>query len=332
MSLFHSSSSSSLSLGVALAWTALASPVSAEPTPSADERHQLAVKALHEGEVEVAEAHLTALWAVEQSARVACDLGLSLSLLERWPSAAAMMERCVDLAGSRAGERTRAAHRTAMEKVQRVDVVTNPDGAAVAVSGAARGERSLYVAPGPYELVVSHPGYITATRELTAVAGGQTTYDITLERGPVAPASGPGEPIAGPSPELPPQDSSGGLDYSVRNWVVVGAGVVALGSFVAAAVFNSKASSSEGRWHELGGDRCEPTSSEPSCLEANDVWSDWRRQGTTRDVFLGVGVGAAALGVVAYLLWPEPSPKAGWLTQGPRVGAGGGQWVVSGSF
>ncbi|MBX3181129.1 MAG: PEGA domain-containing protein [Polyangiaceae bacterium] len=287
------------------------------------------MKALHDGEVEQAEARLTALWAVEKSARVACDLGLSLSLLEKWPSAAAMMERCVDLAGSRAGERIRATHRTVMEKVQRVDVVVNPDDAEVTVSGAERGERSLYLAPGPYELVVSYPRYITATRKLTAVAGSQTTYDITLERDPSAPAaSEPGEL----EPERPPEPLQEEPDYSVRNWVVIGAGVVAVGSFVVATLFNASASSASDRWDELGGDRCRTGDRQPNCLEASGVWSDWRSDSSTRNVFLGVGVGAAALGVVAYLLWPEPTPRTGGLTHEFSVGSEGGQWIVSGGF
>ncbi len=308
---------------------ARAEPAQAEPA-NADELHRRASEAFRAGDFAKAEAHLTTLWGMERSARAACDLGLTLSKREDWARAAAMMEHCMGLAGARAGERTRAAHRAAMEQVQRLDVVTKPDGAEISVSGAARGDKSLYLAPGPYELVVSHPGYVTVTRQLTAVAGERATHELTLERDPAAPtASAP--PASEPEvPEVAP--SEGGPDYTTRNLVVLGAGVVAVGSFVTAVIFNAKAYSASDEWKQLGGESCRAGSSQANCREAAHVADDWKGHRSTRNVFLGVGAGFAVLGAAAYLLWPEPAPKSGWLTHEFNVGAGGGQWVVSASF
>ncbi|MBX3182450.1 MAG: PEGA domain-containing protein [Polyangiaceae bacterium] len=319
-------------LAAALVLGALAVPTSAGAEQiTTDELHRLASEAYRAGDYAKAEDYLTSLWGTERSIRAACDLGQTLSKREEWARAAAMMDHCASLAGERISERTRAARRAVMERVQRLDIVTKPDGAEVSVSGAARGEKSFYVAPGPYELVVSHPGYLTVTRQLTAAAGERATHELILERDPsvaVAPELTGAEPEVVPEP-MPPEE---GPDYTARNLVVLGAGVLAAGSLAVAIVFNASAASERDRWEELGGESCGPANRQVRCLEAPGAAADWESDRNTRNVFLGVGAGFAVLGAAAYLLWPEPTRSAARFEHGFSVAAGGGQWTISGRF
>lgn len=298
----------------------------------ADGLHKQATAALRKGDVPKAEELLKALWAIEQTARVACDYGQVLVLGEKWPEAARMLASCTRLL-KQPVPRVSKLLEDANAKVYRLVVETTPKDAFLTVDGETVSERELFLRPGVHELVVSADGYDAERVLLDGAPGASESRSVTLEVHADPPSAPSAALTASPTstnepPTVPPDEPS----YTTRNVIVVGAAALAAGAMVGGLVFNGEASSKEDEWNGLGGERaCEDTLS-ATCREATQVAQDWDSARTNRTLFLGLGAGLAVTSVAVFLLWPEPKrDQARWLP-GLAVDSRGSSLFVKGKF
>jgi hypothetical protein len=108
----------------------------------------------------------------------------------------------------------------AARALARVAVVSEPPGAVVVVDGDEVGAapREIELGAGEHELVVRSPGYLAATRRVTAVAGVHERIEVRLV--PLARASSPAR---------------------VVGWVGIAAGVAAIGAGIALFAIDGQA-------------------------------------------------------------------------------------------
>ena len=153
------------------------------------------------------------------------DLALWMGDATTGTVAAWVQERC-DICGLAAASEKMdltasalAAKLTAAERAPaRVSLVADPPGASVFVDGVEVGPapRELELAAGKHELVLRAPGYLAATRSVTAIAGVQERLELRLLR------------AGGTSPAR------------VVGWIGVGAGAAALAAGIALLAINGQ--------------------------------------------------------------------------------------------
>jgi hypothetical protein len=222
-------------------------------------------------------------------------------------------------------------------QLQRLTIEVDTDGAEIVVEGTELGRSPLpfawYVAPGPYDLGVSKPGFQSVTRAGLAQAGKAEHLRIELEPSaadgpPPAPPAARSAPPAGP--DMPPPARHGG----VNPWLIAGGATLSAAGLATGVAFSVLANDNAGKAEDLAEDipsgrncRSDPPSPCPAiqrALEAHDRQVNYAVVGYTAG-------GALAVLTIVYALWLAPEetdePKAAVVVDGERAGI-----VVSGSF
>lgn len=70
------------------------------------------------------------------------------------------------------------------KKMAKLRANIDPAGAAIEIAGVAKGDATgaLWVAPGKYEVVASHPGYDEKTAQVELIAGQETSIALQLDK------------------------------------------------------------------------------------------------------------------------------------------------------
>jgi hypothetical protein len=171
------------------------------------------------------------------------------------------------------------------------------EGATIRIDGQVVGRsplgEPLRLSPGEHQIEVTLDGYEPARVNARLVPRDETTRKITLQQHAPEPA-----PAAQPEPTAPsPLPDRGSSTLSAAGWVTVGTGAILL---TGGAVTGIWALSVDGDLK----DQC----ASDHCPDANSA--DIDRLGTlTTHVLLGVGLTAAAAGVVMLLLDPPSSEQ-----------------------
>lgn len=278
-----------------------------------------------------------ALWAIERSARVACNLGqIYFTKKEAFLKAAELLDGCRELAGELKPKQS-ALVEQAMARVIKVELKVTPSEHNVAIDGSGQAHKpAYYLEPGMHELLISAPGYVEQTVLIDAPGGTTERRSVELERRPDAlPPDTPGKATPEPPSEASAQGASAPAPakddpYLARNIVVVVGGVLAVGSvglsFMFRAQGNSKLEELDGL--DLSPGDCSGAAPSPSCARADSLSSDADAAATRSDVFLGVGVGLGVATIATYLLWPDATPSR-TSARGLRLVASPGRSFIS---
>ncbi len=290
-----------------------------------------------------AEELLSASWAVKQSFDTAALLGQSELELGKHRAAAEHLDYALRVFPNTspapdAKERMTAALKEAQKRVFTLTLSVRPDGAEITVDGKSLG-RSPLTAPlfldvGPHDLAVKLAGHTTAERRFTATAGGSDTFEFELaeEQRPIpSGASGQG---AAPGATQPDDGGRTGRDERsmVPVYVASGFALVGVGVGVGFALrSNNKASDRDSALSQLpSNSACANGSGDADLCDRIQELEDQRTSARTV-AYVGFGVaGAAALGAVAYLVWPSSSQTTASVT--PLVGQNAAGFVFSGSY
>ncbi|MGE0325382.1 MAG: hypothetical protein AB7K71_07105 [Polyangiaceae bacterium] len=277
-----------------------------------------------EGKLDDAVKAYEALWAIEQSARVACNLGqIYFSQKEAYVKAAELLDRCQQLADTPLKPKQAAFIKEALGRVTKVELTVEPGEYNVSIDGSNQSPKpAYYLEPGMHEFVVSAPGYVEQ-RVLVDSAGGSTERrSVSLELRGDPPAAGPASgPKATTPPDQPPVDGTEHDPYLTRNIVVVTGGVLAVGSVALSFVFRGQANSKldELDGLKLGAGECSGQSS-TRCSQASSLSADADSAATRSDVFMGVGIGLGVATIATFLLWPDQAQSKA-STRGLRIAA-----------
>lgn len=275
-----------------------AAPVrAAEPDARAQARalSQEGARHYNRGEYEAALEKFREAYRTFANPRILFNLGQVQRDLGRPVEAIESFERFLAEAGDAPAPARAAAGKWLEElrtRVATVEVSCGLDGAEVTLDGQSHGQtplpRPLTVMPGPHQLLVEKPGFVTFAARLNAERGARTSVEARLE--PVPPPAPPAPaPVVRPAPPAPEPPR-----WSVARKIGVGLAGAGVASAATGLFFGSKA---RGEAQQIA-DRCNG-----GCM-ASDVHDlDQRRQSHGRTQWILLGAGAAALvgGTVLFL-------------------------------
>jgi PEGA domain len=130
---------------------------------------------------------------IERTPRVLAQLGLAEQAVGQWVSAESDLKAALEAKKDRWIEKNRGALNDALhivgDHLGSIEVWGSPDGAEVLVDGAMVGTLPasglVRVPVGKVSLLVRHPGYAEATREVDVIKGGVNRESINLHMIPV---------------------------------------------------------------------------------------------------------------------------------------------------
>jgi len=180
----------------------------------------------------------------------------------------------------------------AQKGIQQITVLSTPAGATVDIDQQALGVTPLTVElrPGAHHLLLTLRGFADAAHSFTLEAPSPMDLSFELEAAPNAHPVG----VVRPNPLAPSKDA--GRRFGVVPWIVLGAGVAALG---AAAVFEVRRRSAQ---NAALADKTQLATQED--LDARN-----NRQTTAR-VFLGVGGVLTVTGSLLLVFEPPSMPQS----------------------
>lgn len=357
------SSRSSIPFGVLLALT-LSAPAHAQSTAADSDRANLLFKkgkaALNDGKYSDALRIYTEAWRLKQSPDIAANLAQAESELGKHRDAAEHFAFALaHLLPSSTDEQKRALSDgldAEKKEVGTLHVTLEPADAALSVDGAPvtlPTSGDIFVEPGEHRCSVTHEGYDPEQPPVHVSKGGSQVLWIKLN-----PVGGPAVPASPPSPESnatsmsattsnPPGTADGGA-ASGRSLVpaLVGGGIAVAG--IAAGIgFLLSGNSHRDKANDLatrisGQNGCSSgsiyTADCAALHDENQSGASARRLETVSFAVAGV----AAVGTVAYLLWPRRadalsgraagSGKFGGLAPSVEVVRGVGTVGISGRF
>jgi tetratricopeptide (TPR) repeat protein len=263
----------------------------APPALAAETAKQRAAKLLDEGVAQFEEGRTAEAYASFQaaydlfpSAKILLNMGQALKVLGRDAEAAQAYERfLVEMSalpevGDRRVTLARAGIAEILPRIGRLRLAVQPPDALVSVDGKALGPasklRTIYLAVGDHQVVVSSAGFVEKSVSVAATAGNFEQLDLALE--------------ALPAPLVPPVVSEAPPPPRRRwTWVAAGASAALLGAGVGFGLHVSAL------WDEYN------TTDSP---ERHDALRPriQREQTVANVLFVTAGVAAAAAGVLYF--------------------------------
>lgn len=206
----------------------------------------------------------------------------------------------------------------------RVDVSGAPQGPAplVSLDGVARPEctSGCRVNPGPH-LLVARTERAVAEEQLHVAEGERQVLELVFS--PLAAPQPSESQLAAPETRAAPHAASRARPIPLTTWI---AGGVSLAGLTAGAVLGVSAVSQRNDLREGCAPHC-------STSDVDQV----RREAVLANVAFGVGVSAAALAVVSYVMSPTPRPGAAAarrlsVAAAPDADGRGGRFTLGGQF
>lgn len=276
-------------------------------------------------------------WALKKSYDIAALLGQTELELGKFRDAAehlaASLESYPPTGKQDARRRIEELFRKAKQRVAKVSVAADKDGAELLLDGKVIGRsplgQAIFVEPGLHELEARLEGHETARAELDAKAGAEASVTLAMKASSPAPAKAlPGNGRAGdgasgsrPGSERPGAAGETGQSDSAPAGkpslvpAMIGGGV-AIAGLGAALVFRAKASSADDDASAAaaklpGGNPCGAgTSFATECAElerANEDFDKYRNWSTAGFITFGAGAAFTA----GYLIWRGTRPERG---------------------
>lgn len=267
-----------------------------------------------------------------RSARSAGQLGLAEQALGRWEDAERHVGEAVRAAQDPWVIKNRGPLEKALAIIQdhlgRIEVIGDPEGAEVMVSGRPAGKlplgEAVRVSAGQVDVDVRAPGYVSAQRNVTIVGGQYQKVVIHLvkESAPVAVAVSPG-PAATPvpvSPVMPPGPSASPAPADAESgpstarvalkWSTAGLAAVGLGTGIVATVMHSHNVSQFGnhgcRIRDGAGVLQSTGDADPTCQSLLDSYKTDQTVAIAGYVTAGV---FATVSLVLFLTEPSSAPR-----------------------
>jgi hypothetical protein len=317
---------------------AVAVPAAAEPPKPAtgaagikqkdhaDDLFDQAGDARDAGRFADAERLLLEAWSLKQTHDVAANLGLVQLKLGKLPEAAQHLAWALQHFPPSESAKARKALgqelATVRAKIGALRIQPSVEGADVTVNGQLVDATALadevFVQPGTVTVTASRPGYLTASQTLTVTADAETQR-VSLVLVPRGDQSNKRSVVPG----------------AVLGGVAGAALVTGIGLTVGGAIKHAS-STSLGQAITQAHHSCvtNALNFDPQC---DALASTTSTADTLNHVGIGVlvGAGAAAVGSVAYFLWPESKPSArpaGGIHVAPTVSTSGGGILFSGAF
>jgi hypothetical protein len=287
----------------------------------ADELFDLGAAAYHAGRYAEAEEKLSQAWALKKTHDIAGNLGVVEFKLGKHPQAAQHITWALQHFPPTESGQARRGYEQLLDKARAESAVlriqVNVDGAEISVNDRSVDPGEVFVEPGTASLVVRRAGYIPSRQEVSIVKGESRNISIALV------------PVAG-KPER----------RSVVPGAVLGGvgGAVLITGIALVATAGAKRSSAHDTYASIlqAGHSCVAGAGNFDA-RCNDLASSSSRSDTMDRAGIGllIGAGAAAVGSVAYFVWPAPKPSAptsGALRVLPSFTANGGGFVMLGKF
>lgn len=184
---------------------------------------------------------------------------------------------------------------------------------------------ALYVDPGTHEVVASATGYEAYTVTVTVVEGKTETLSIP----PLVAKPAASTEEKKPEDEQEVDTAAISAKARQRKFIALGLGGGGVVALAVGLVFGAKASSSYDDAKKLCGD--DLVCSMENFDKGKKLVSDARSAGTISTVLVGVGIAAAAAGVVVYVTRPKAAERAtARLVPVPHEGGAG--LALVGSF
>lgn len=242
-------------------------------------------------------------------------------------------------------ERTRMQDslKKAEQHLQRLTVEVDVDGADITIEGTELGHSPLpfawYLAPGPYDVRVSKPGYQSWAHSGVGQAGRADHLRIVLDRIDADPA--PAAPLVAPAPPAPEPDSAPRRRGGVNPWLVAGGAVLSAAAIGSGVTFTILADDNEekatriSRRVQTGGGTCDPRRG-PVAAECPTIDSALEQHDRQANYALVSYAAGATLGVltIVYALFLAPDSREEKSTPSATVTFDRDQAsvLVSGSF
>jgi hypothetical protein len=228
--------------------------------------------------------------------------------------------------------------------LQRLTIEVDVDGADIVIEGTELGRSPLpfawYLAPGPYDVSVSKPGYESWSHAGVGQAGRADHLRIVLERSDADAVSA--APVATPAPPAPvPDTAPRARRGGVNPWLVAGGAVLSAAAIGSGLTFSILANDNEqkaarlGRRVQLGGGDCDPRDGAIAneCTTIDAALKQHDRQLNYALVSYAAGATLGVLTVVYTLFLASDSreekvaPSASFVLDRDRAGL-----LVTGSF
>lgn len=312
-------------------------PAPAQEAESADEHAARALSAgnaaFREGRFADAEQAYREAFALKKGYDIAGNLGaaeLAQGKLREGAQHLAFTLRLFPLTGDPTlREQMTRAFEQCRQGVGALRIKAAVPGAAVLVDGAPQGEAPLaddvFVDPGEHVIEARLPGFTGSPRRVTVDRGGSVEVDL-----PLAPVPQKASPP--PPPPVKRRSLIGGLGLAAVAAVGLGGGAAFMG-LSASRRSDARAQGAVILGH---GGSCIAGAGSYDTARCPTLQSTLRADDTFHDVGVGALVlgSAAALGTIAYFVWPQRAPTTTGKTfrVTPVVGAGDGGLLFSGSF
>jgi hypothetical protein len=224
-------------------------------------------------------------------------------------------------------------------QLQRLTVEVDVDGADIVIEGTELGRSPLpfawYLAPGPYDVSVSKPGYKSWSHAGVGQAGRADHLRIVLE--PSAVEAPPAAVVAAPAPPMPERDVEQRARGGVNPWLVTGGAVLTAAGIASGVTFTILSNENERKIDRLGrrvqsaSGTCDPR--QQVAADCDDI--DSAAQQHDRQInyaLVGYTAGATfGLLTLVYALWFAPDAQtpasAAFVIDRDQAGV-----VVTGSF
>jgi hypothetical protein len=344
-----------LGLTAALAACALSPLAAAQQQPTGDvarlraaETFRQGVEAFDRRDFEAARvAFLQTLALRPNEPAVQRNLGLSEIYSGHYLDGARRLARVLQTTSQGSSEeRTRMQDslKKAEQHLQRLTVEVDVDGADIVIEGTELGHSPLpfawYLAPGPYDVRVTKPGYQSWAHSGIGQAGRADHLRIVLDRIDAEPA--PAAPLVAPAPPAPEPDSAPRVRRGgINPWLVAGGAVLTAAAVGSGLTFSVLANDNEHKATRLvrrvqstGGD-CDPRDGvvAPECESIDAALKQHDRQTNYALVSYAAGATLGVLTIVYTLfLAPEPSDAKTTASATLMFDPDQASVVVSGSF
>ncbi len=193
-----------------------------------------------------------------------------------------------------------------------------PLGTTLTLDGKAKDPGgAIDVEPGMHA-VVAQLGPVSKTVTVSCVAGEKVPVKIDFDMHSPAPVAFAPTSVTSADAERVRADGVSAAGTAVR-WGLTGAAAVALGFAVGFDVDRASKKSDAASYFANHAGSCARATS-PTCVSGTQIIDDENRSAALADVFLGVGVAAAAGAAVAWIFWPKQKNSEARVWVVPRVG------------
>ena len=246
-------------------------------------------------------------YALRHDAKPLAEMALALEALGNWSQAYALLQQALAAQTHPWIESNRAILDSEFvrigQRLGRVALVVQPDGASVRINGSAVGtaplEQLLLLNPGWSTVEVELTGYIPYRHELEIQSGKEYREIVRLTRLSLPPGTSEGRPMGVVGPTHPNRN----VKLSRHNPLWLG---TALGGLLVATVAVVPWSSANDRVNQLA-QECKNNQKCPLGEKSNDV----RRLNRITNTLLITGFGIAVTSTVLYLTLPKATPQSG---------------------